>query len=88
MHGSPPALASWRNTSLESEINRLWIYKVKKKEFSRTPARGLKVVGVKMPVTEREDGEVLVLRDRWRVLFWICLRATWGHHVKKADIRG
>lgn len=41
MHGSPPALASWRNTCLESEINRLWIYKVKKKEFSRTPARGL-----------------------------------------------
>lgn len=41
-----------------------------------------------MPVSEREDGEVLVLKDRWRVLFWICLRATWDYHVKKAIVRG
>lgn len=29
--GSSFALASLRNTSLENEINRLWVYKVKEK---------------------------------------------------------
>lgn len=83
----PSCPSQWRNTSLGSEINRIWVCKVKKREFSGLQ-REAQVVGIKMPVSEREGGEVLVCKAKVVNSVWDLLKGHIGSSCEVGKYKG
>lgn len=83
----PSCPSQWKNTSLGSEINRFWVCKVKKREFSGLQ-REAQVVGIKMPVSEREGGEVLGCKAKVVSSVWNLLKVHIGSSCEVGKHKG